>query len=92
VGLMFGMRFPNFSESPRAAFVSQTAGFLALPVAVLIGGISLSPALIASLFSMGYSEILAGFVASIAVIAVVSFVFYRLAFGQAKKLLSQIPI
>ena len=92
VGLVFGMRFPNFSESPRAAFVSQTAGFLALPVAVLIGGISLSPVLITSVFSLGYSDILAGFAASIAAIAVVSYVFYRLAFGQAKKLLSQIPI
>ena len=92
VGLVFGMRFPNFSESPRAAFVSQTAGFLALPVAVLIGGISLSPVLITSVFSLGYSDILAGFAASIASITVVSYVFYRLAFGQAKKLLSQIPI
>ena len=89
---MFGIRFPNFSESPRAAFVSQTAGFLALPVAVLIGGISLSPVLITSVFSMGYSDILAGFVGSIAAICVVSYLFYRLSFGQAKKLLSQIPI
>ena len=36
VGLMLGIRFPNFSESPRSSFVSQTAGLLALPSAVAI--------------------------------------------------------
>jgi hypothetical protein len=92
VGLLLGMRFPNFSESPRAQFVSQTAGLIALPSAVLIGGISLSPILITSVFNLGYSEVVEGFVASIAVIGFVCYLFYRLAFGQANKLLSQIPI
>ncbi len=92
VGLLLGMRFPNFSESPRAQFVSQTAGLIALPSAVLIGGISLSPILITSVFNLGYSTVVEGFVASIAVIGLVSYLFYRLAFGQADKLLSQIPI
>jgi hypothetical protein len=92
VGLLFGMRFPNFSESPRASFVSQTAGLIALPTAVLIGGVSLSPILITSVFNPGYLDMVGGFVASFAVIGFVSYLFYRLAFGQASKLLSQIPI
>jgi hypothetical protein len=92
VGLLFGMRFPNFSESPRAAFVSQTAGLIALPSAVLIGGISLSPILITSMFNLGYSAIAEGFVASIVVIGFVCYLSYRFALIQADKLLSQIPI
>jgi hypothetical protein len=92
VGLLLGMRFPNFSESPRAAFVSQTAGLIAFPFAVLIAGISLSPILITSAFNLGYSNMVEGFVASIAVIGFVSYLFYGLALRQANKLLSQIPI
>ncbi len=92
VGLLLGMRFPNFSESPRAQFVSQTAGLIALPSAVLIGGISLSPVLITSVFNLGYSSIVEGFVASIAVIGFVTYLFYWLALRRANKLLSQIPI
>jgi len=92
LGLWLGMRFPNFSESPRASFVSQTAGLLALPCAALIGGISLSPVLIISVFNLSYSDILGGFVASIAGIGVVSYLFYWFSLRQASKLLSQIPI
>ena len=92
VGLLIGMRFPNFSESPRAAFVSQTAGLIALPSAVLIGGISLSPILVTSMLNLGYLAMVEGFVASITAIGFVCYLVYRLAFRQANKLLSQIPI
>jgi len=92
VGLLLGVRFPNFSESPRASFVSQTAGLIAFPTAVLIGGVSLSPILITSVFGLGYSFILQGFVASVAVIGFFSYLFYWLVLRQASKLLSQIPI
>ena len=92
VGLLFGIRFPNFSESPRASFVSQTAGLIALPAAIVIGGISLSPILIAMVFNTGYLDTAGGFVASVGIIGFVSYLFYRLAFGQAGKLLSQIPV
>jgi uncharacterized protein YacL len=92
VGLLFGTRFPNFSESPRAAFVSQTAGLIAFPSAVLIAGISLSPILITLVFNLGYSSILEGFVTSLAVIGLLSYLFFGLAFRQANKLLSQIPV
>jgi hypothetical protein len=92
LGLLIGTRFPNFSESPRAQFVSQTAGLIAFPSAVLIGGVSLSPVLVTSVFGLGYSDIAGGFAASIGVIGLVSYLFYRLAFEQTDKLLSQIPI
>ena len=92
LGLLLGMHFPNFSESPRAQFVSQTAGLIALPSAAFIGGISLGPFLITSVFNLGYSNVVEGFVASIAVIGLVTYLFYRSALGQADKLLSQIPI
>ncbi|MGI0092428.1 MAG: hypothetical protein ACREBS_12040 [Nitrososphaerales archaeon] len=92
VGLLFGIRFPNFSESPRASFVSQTAGLIALPSAILIGGLSLSPLLITLVLNFGFSDIVAGFAASIVIIGALSYLFYRLVFKQASKLLSQIPI
>ncbi len=91
VGLLFGTRFPNFSESPRAAFVSQTGGLLAFPSAVVIAGLSLGPFLIASAFGFGYVDIFGGFAASILLIGVVSYLFYRFVLGQAARLLSQIP-
>jgi hypothetical protein len=43
-------------------------------------------------FGLGYSDIAGGFAASIGVIGLVSYLFYRLAFEQTDKLLSQIPI
>jgi len=52
----------------------------------------LSPILITSVFGLGYSFILQGFVASVAVIGFFSYLFYWLALRQASKLLSQIPI
>ena len=92
LGLLFGVRFPNFSESPRASFVSQTAGLIAFPTAVLIAGISLSPILISLVFDLGYPSTVEGFVASIAAIGLLSYLFYWLASRQADELLSQIPI
>jgi hypothetical protein len=91
LGLQFGIRFPNFSESPRAAFVSQTGGLLAFPTAVIVGGLSLGPVLIPAFLRMAFQDLLLGFMASVLVIGVVSFVFYKLVFGQARRLLSQIP-
>jgi len=92
LGLLLGTRFPNFSESPRAQFVSQTAGLIAFPSAVLIGGISLSPILVTSFFNLGYSSVVEGFIASLAVIGLVTYLFYWLAFRQADRLLSRTPI
>ena len=92
LGLWLGMRFPNFSESPRLLSCRRQPGLLALPCAALIGGISLSPVLITSVFNLGYSDILGGFVASIAGIGVVDYLFYWFSLRQASKLLSQIPI
>jgi hypothetical protein len=91
LGLLFGIRFPNFSESPRAAFVSQTGGLLAFPTAVVVGGLSLSPVLIAAFFNLGLKDEFVGFSASVLVIGVVSFVFYKLVLRQGVRLLSQIP-
>ena len=82
VGLLMGIRFPNFSESPRASFVSQTAGLIALPTAVLIGGISLSPLLLTSVLNLGFQQIVLGFAGCLVILGVGSYVFYRLAFNQ----------
>jgi hypothetical protein len=92
VGQMFGLRFPNFSESPRASFVSQTGGLIAFPAAIIIGGLSLAPFLAASILNFGYVGVLEGFAASVVIIGVVSYIFYRLCFGQAAKLLAQVPL
>jgi len=92
VGTLIGFRFPNFSESPRAQFVSQTGGLIAVPVAAIIGGLSLAPLLITSIFNFGSYYVTIGFASSIAIILIASFVFFKFAEGQAGKLLSQLPI
>jgi hypothetical protein len=92
VGLMFGLRFPNFSEAPRSSFVSQTGALIAFPAAVIIAGLSLSPFLVTEFLHTPYSEILGGFLASVAILSFLSFMFYKLSYDQARKLLAQIPI
>jgi hypothetical protein len=92
VGTLIGFRFPNFSESPRAQFVSQTGGLIAVPVAAIIGGLSLAPLLITSIFKFGSEYLAIGFGSSIVIILVASFVFFKFAESQAVKLLSQLPI
>ena len=91
VGLHFGLTFPNFSEGPRASFVSQTGALIAFPASLAIAGLSLVPFILTSVLNLPHLEMLGGFALSFAIIAVVSFVFYRLASGRTTKLLSQIP-
>jgi hypothetical protein len=91
LGLFLGLRYPNFSEGPRSAFVSQTGALLGMAVAAIVGGISVAPLLIASILGLDSLYIAVGIAASIAFILVGSFVFYRLAEHQATKLLSQLP-
>lgn len=91
LGLLFGVRFPNFAESPRAAFVSQTGGMLALPTAVVVGGLCLGPVLFASFFGYDLGDILLGSVASLILIGVAGSIFYRVLLGQAMNLFRQIP-
>jgi hypothetical protein len=91
LGIFLGVKFPNFSESPRAAFISQTGGLLAFPLAVLIGGVSIGPLLFTLFFGMGFSTILVSFVISLFIVAIASMIFYVMAVGSSKKLLSEVP-
>lgn len=91
LGLLFGIHFPNFSESQRAAFVTQTGGLLAFPTAIVVWGLSVSPVLLASFLNMSFTDLLAGFAICILAMGVVSYIFYNLTLRQAVKLLSQIP-
>ncbi len=92
LGTLIGLRFPNFSESPRAQFISQSGSLIAVPAAAIVGGLSLSPLLVAAIFNLGNSLRIIGFLASIAIILVASFLCFKFAEGQAGKLLSQLPI
>ena len=92
MGVYFGTRFPNFSESPRASFVSQTGGLIAFPSAILVAGLSISPFLFALFFHPSIQSTLEGFLSALVITAIASYVFYRLSLGSARKLLSQIPI
>ena len=91
VGLYVGARFPNFSEGPRSAYMSQTAALIAFPTAAALIGIPIAPLFAVTIFGLGLGDTLIAFLASMVLTAVISLVFYALASGQVKKLLSQIP-
>ena len=91
LGTLIGLRFPNFSESPRAQFISQSGSLIAVPVAAIVGGLSLSPLLVTFVFGFASFRLIA-FVASIGIMLAASFLSFRLAEGQATKLLAQLPI
>lgn len=92
LGTLIGLRFPNFSESPRAQFISQSGSLIAVPAAAIVGGLSLSPLLFTSIFGYDYYYRMLGFVGSIGIILVASYFCFRFAEAQAGKLLSQLPI
>lgn len=92
LGTLLGLRFPNFSESPRAQFVSQSGSILAAPVAAIIGGLSLSPLLLTTILNLANPLKTTGFFATIAIVLCASFLLFRFSEGQAGKLLSQLPI
>ncbi len=92
LGTLIGLRFPNFSESPRSQFISQSGSLIAVPVAAIVGGISLSPLLVTTIFNFASSYRVVGFGASVAIILVASFLSFKFAESQATKLLSQLPI
>ncbi len=92
LGTLIGLRFPNFSESPRAQFISQSGSLIAVPVAAIVGGLSLAPLLVTFLLGFASSFRLIGFVATIGVCLIAAFLSFRLAEGQAGRLLSQLPL
>lgn len=92
LGSLIGLRFPNFSESPRAQFISQSGSLIAVPAAAIVGGLSLSPLLFTWILGYDYYYRMIGFVGSIGIILVASFFCFRFAETQAAKLLSQLPI
>ena len=92
LGTLIGLRFPNFSESPRAQFISQSGSLVAVPVATIVGGISLAPILVTTIFGFTNSFRIIGFFASIVIFLVASFLSFKFAEVQAGKLLAQLPI
>ena len=92
LGTLIGLRFPNFSESPRAQFISQSGSLLAVPIAAIVGGLTLAPLLVTFILGFESSFRLIGFLASIVISLVAAVVSFRLAEGQAGKLLSQLPL
>jgi len=92
LGLLLGARYPNFSEGPRSAFISQTGALLGMLAAGIIGSVSVGPLLIISVLNFGSFYLEGGLVSSLVVILVACFAFYKLAKNQAGRLLSQLPI
>jgi len=92
LGTLIGLRFPNFSESPRAQFISQSGSLMAVPAAAVVGGLSLSPLLLTSILGYDFYLRTIGFVGSVGIILVASFFCFRFAETQAAKLLSQLPL
>ncbi|MDG7000860.1 MAG: hypothetical protein JRN15_17340 [Nitrososphaerota archaeon] len=91
VGLYVGARFPNFSEAPRASYISQTASLIAFPLAILMTGVSMSPLLFSIFFSPSLNELLIAFIATLVMTAVLSFVFFFVASRRVRRLLSELP-
>ncbi len=91
VGLYIGARFPNFSEAPRSSYMSQTAALIAFPIGAILIGITLAPLFVAALMATGLEGTFLAFVGSVAVAVILSGIFYALASGQVRRLLSQLP-
>ena len=91
VGLYIGARFPNFSESPRSSYMSQTAALIAFPVGAILIGIPLAPLFFASVLGLGFYDFTIAFIVGLVLILLISLVFYWLAKSQVGRLLSQLP-
>jgi len=90
-GMMMGTKFPYFAESTRSSFMSQSAGLIGFPLGLVVMGSSLAPFLFTLVTGMSSFYVTLGFAVSIVITLVLAFVFYALALGQARKMLSQIP-
>jgi hypothetical protein len=90
-GLFLGMRFPIFSESARASFMSQSAGIIGFPVALVLMGFSITPLVYEAVFQAGLANIFLGFIVSIVVIGLLSIVILRMVVAQARKFLAELP-
>jgi hypothetical protein len=91
IGIYVGARFPNFSESPRASYMSQTASLISFPIAAILIGITMAPLFFATLFGTGIELTLIALGASLVITVILSLVFYLMASGQVKQLLSELP-
>ena len=55
LGLLLGVRYPNFSEGPVLRLSRKREDLLGMALAVIVGGVSLAPLLVTSIFGFGSS-------------------------------------
>lgn len=91
LGLFLGMRFPMFSESIRASFMSQSAGLIGFPIAIALMGVSVGPLIYSIAFQSGFANVVVGFGVTILVTCIATVVIYRVLLRQAGKFLSELP-
>jgi hypothetical protein len=92
LGTLIGLRFPNFSESPRSQFISQSGSLIAVPVAAIVGAVSLSPLILTTLLGFAASYRTLALLASLAIMLGMAFFSFKFSESQAGKLLAQVPI
>jgi hypothetical protein len=91
LGLYLGLRFPMFSESVRASFMSQSSGLIGFPIALILMGVSMGPLFYTTLFESGFTNLVIGFGITIVITCIVTFLMYRMLLRQAGKFLSELP-
>jgi hypothetical protein len=91
LGLYLGMRFPMFSESVRASFMSQSSGLIGFPIALILMGVSMGPLFYMIIFETGFANVVLGFGVSLVITCAVTFFVYRILLRQAGKFLSELP-
>lgn len=91
LGMILGMKFPNFSET-RSSFISPTGGIIGSLTSLVLLGVSLAPIIYAVIVDPGFNSEMIGLIASLAITAVIGFIFYRVVLGSARNLLSQLPV
>ncbi|MHB8566876.1 MAG: hypothetical protein ACYC7D_06750 [Nitrososphaerales archaeon] len=91
LGMTIGTKFPYFAESTRSTFMSQSAGLIGFPLALVLMGLSLGPFLITVILRMSLSYTAIGFTVSLAITLIATYILFRVAVGQARNLLAQIP-
>ena len=91
LGLFLGIKFPMFSESVRTSFMSQSAGLIGFPIALILMGASIGPLFYALVFETGFVNIAFAFAVTIAITCVAAFVIFRMLLRQARIFLSELP-
>ncbi len=94
-GLLVGTQFPDFSEGPRSRYVGIAGSMLGMLVGSILAVVTLAPAIVYLVLSAGSFELGAGlFVAlgaSLLIAGISSYVCYRLAIANTRRLLLELP-